>query len=165
MAESRSGEAAGAQLDWVGDLPSPGSAWGVGARQARSGPLAGGGGYLDECTIPDVWERAKIRELADMGLPRVWVRAAVAIGYDNFIALWRILDESIELRSESESMILVRLRRFASYKRYQRNRMVEALAAQGVGHDEIRSIVNSDLGEFLSLRHIERLANKGRLPS
>jgi hypothetical protein len=44
---------------------------------------------------------AKIRELETMGLPAVWIEVAKTIGYDNFMAMWTILDRSLQLRSES----------------------------------------------------------------
>lgn len=152
------GDARG-QLDWVGDLPAEG----VGGRQATARVPGGGGAYLDECTIPDVWERAKIRELADMGLPRLWLKIAVAIGYDDFMAMWRILDAEPEAWTECESMLRPYLRRFDSFRRFQRNRFVEALTAQGLSHDEIIHVVADELGENLSVRHIKRLAERGRV--
>ncbi len=157
--ELRSGMRAPVQLDWVGDVP----VHGVGARQAGQRLRAGGGGYLNECTTPELWEEAKFRELADMGLPGVWLAVAREIGYDKFMALWRILDAAIELRSDSDSMIEVQLRRFASFRRYQRNRFIEALANLGCTDKEIRLRVRRELGEDLSLYHIYRLASKRRV--
>lgn len=170
MNEVRSEVDARGQMDWVGGLPAPTGPRGVGGRQAPGPARLAGAGYLDECTIPDVWERAKIRELADMGLPRMWLRVAIALGYDQFIELWRLVDESADSMLDSSatlhpggSMIEMRLRRFSSFRRFQRNRYVEALAAQGVPYDEIRDIVAADLGEKLSPRHIHRLAERRRV--
>lgn len=157
--ERRSGWHARAQLDWVGDLPSTG----VGARQAGPRLRAGGGGYLNECNTPELWEEAKFRELADMGLPGVWLAVAREAGYDKFMAIWRILDAAIELRSDSDSMIEVQLRRFGSFRRYQRNRFIEALANLGCTDKEIRGRVKRELGEDLSLSHIYRLAAPRRV--
>lgn len=159
MTEMRSAERAGAQLDWVGHDQEHG----VGARQARPRPSRRGGGYLHECTGPEVWEEAKIRELAAMGLPEVWLAVAREIGYDRFMAVWRILDAAIELRSDSDSMIEVQLRRFSSFRRYQRNRFIEALASLGATDKEIRGRVKRELGEDLSLSHIYRLASRRRV--
>ena len=145
-----------------------GTATGVGARQGDLFPDAGGGGYLNECTPSQVWEEAKIRELTDMGLPAVWIRVAKAIGYDNFLQLWRILDTASEhreiRRSENESMIEVQLRRYTSFKRYQRNRFIETLAAGGLANAAIQHAVKLQLGEKLDRSHIRRLANRGRMP-
>lgn len=157
--EKRSEWHARMQLDWVGDLPGHG----VGARQPGQRLRPRGGGYLNECTTPELWEEAKFRELADMGLPGVWLAVAREIGYDKFMALWRILDAAIELRSDSDSMIEVQLRRFASFRRYQRNRFIEALANLGCTDKEIRLRVRRELGEDLSLYHIYRLASKRRV--
>ena len=152
-------------------LPAPGdeSAQGVGARQGDLFPDAGGGGYLNECTPSQVWEGEKIRELTDMGLPSIWIRIAKAIGYDNFLQLWRILDTAAEhreiRRSENESMIEVQLRRYSSFKRYQRNRFIETLASGGMPNAAIQQAVKLQLGEKLDRSHIRRLATRGRMPS
>jgi len=98
-----------------------------------------------------------------MGLPGVWIDVAHAIGYENFMAMWRILDRSMAMRSESESMIEVQLRRLASYHRFQRNRFIEALAAAGLGDRQIQQALNAQLGEKLSLSHISRLAGPRRV--
>jgi hypothetical protein len=100
-----------------------------------------------------------------MGLPGVWLEIARAIGYEHFMAMWRILDRSIAMRSESESMIEVQLRRIASYHRFQRNRFIEALAATGMHDREIRDALQHQLGEKLSLSHISRLAGPRRVRS
>lgn len=141
---------------------------GVGVRQADLFAPAGGGGYLNECTTPKDWERAKLAELSEMGLPSVWIRVATSIGYDNFLDFWRILDTAAELRevrrSDNESMIEVQLRRFASFKRYQRNRFIETLAASGLPNAAIQEEVKQQLGEKLDRSHIRRLATRGRMP-
>jgi hypothetical protein len=145
-----------------------GTSTGVGARQADLTPSPGRGGYLNECIAPKLLEGVKLRELADMGLPDVWLRAAEAIGYDNFLQLWRILDTAAEhreiSRSESESMIEVQLRRFTSFKRYQRNRWIETLASGGMPNAAIQLAVKLQLGEKLDRSHIRRLATRGRMP-
>lgn len=159
QSEMRSGARAPVQLDWVGDVP----VHGVGARQAGPRLRPRGGGYLNECTTPGLWEEAKFRELADMGLPGVWLAVAREVGYDKFMAMWRILDAAIEMRSDSDSMIEVQLRRFSSFRRYQRNRFIEALANLGCTDKEIRGRVKRELGEDLSLSHIYRLAAPRRV--
>lgn len=147
------------QIDWVGDLP----AQGVGGRQARGSADPGGGGYLHECTGLEVWEAAKIRELVHMGLPAIWIAVAREIGYEPFMAMWRLLDAAVELRSESESMIEVQLRRFSSFRRYQRNRYIETLAGLGLTPGEIRERVKTELGEELSSSHMFRLSSRRRV--
>lgn len=159
MHEFRSREPAQLPLAGV-ELPP---AQGVGARQRARPPRRRGGGYLNERSASDVWEVAKLRELEVMGLPGVWIDVAHAIGYENFMAMWRILDRSMAMRSESESMIEVQLRRLASYHRFQRNRFIEALAAAGLGDRQIQQALNAQLGEKLSLSHISRLAGPRRV--
>lgn len=162
--ESRSARHAGPALDAQEDA----LAEGVGGRQADLFPSEGGGGYLDECTTSKVLEKAKLRELSDMGLPAIWIRVAESIGYDNFLQLWRILDTAAELReirrSENESMIEVQLRRFSSFQRYQRNRWIEELAQNGLPNAAIQQAVKQRLGEKLDRSHIRRLATRGRVP-
>lgn len=158
MHERRSAAHAGAQLDWV-DLAHD---EGVGARQGHGQPTAGGGGYLHECTPSQLWEEARLRELAEMGLPQVWLDVAREIGYEPFMRMWRVLDSAVEMRSESESMIEVQLRRFSSFQRYQRNRFIEALVNMGLSTTEIQNRVKRELGEELSVRHLVRLAARGR---
>ncbi len=140
---------------------------GVGARQGDLFAPAGGGEYLNECTSSKVWEKAKLRELSDMGLPSVWLRVADAIGYDKFLIFWRILDTAAELRevrrSENESMIEVQLRRYSSFKRYQRNRYIEMLAATGLPTTAIQQAVKQRLGEKLHVRHIRKIAKRGTI--
>lgn len=141
---------------------------GVGARQTDLWPDGGGGGYLNECTASEVLEEAKIREFSEMGLPAFWIRVAEAIGHDKFLIFWRMAEAAAELselrRSENESMIELSLRRYASYKRYQRNRWIEALASNHLPTAVIQQAVKQRLGENLDLSHIRRLAKRGRIP-
>jgi hypothetical protein len=159
MHETRSAKPA--QLHLVGIEQPPGH--GVGGRQGRPRRGRRGGGYLNECTSSNVWEVAKIRELEVMGMPSVWLAVAREIGYDRFMAMWRILDRAVQLRSESESMIEVQLRRLSSYHRFQRNRFIESLVASGFGDRAIRDMVQAQLGEKLSLSHISRLAGRRKV--
>ena len=141
---------------------------GVGARQRDLFASGEGGGYLNECTSSKIWEKAKLNELAEMGLPSVWLRVAAAVGYDNFLIFWRILDAAAEVRevrrSDNESMIEVSLRRYSSFKRHQRNRYIETLAAMGLPNALIQQEVKRKLGEKLDRSHIRRLAKRGRIP-
>ena len=159
MNERRSAAHAGVQLDWVDTAMGEG----VGARQAHDTAPAGGGGYLNECTSPELWDKAKLRELTDMGLPQVWLLVAHELGYDAFLRLWRTLDAAVELRSDTESMIEVQLRRYSSFQRFQRNRYIETLVDQGLNNRQIRARVKVDIGEELSPKHIGRLANRRRV--
>ncbi|MBV7454345.1 hypothetical protein KW843_07670 [Acidovorax sp. sif1233] len=165
MHETRSAGPAGAQQDWIDgyhNCESVSIAQGVGARQCESFAPGEGGGYLGECTPSQLWEDAKFRELDRMGLPQVWLDVARDIGYDAFMTMWRRLDSAIELRSEAESMIEVKLRRYASFQRYQRNRFIETLVSMGCSSQEIRARVRTNIGEELSLHHIRRLVKQLR---
>jgi len=99
-----------------------------------------------------------------MGLPAMWMRVADEIGYEPFIAMWRICDADpfVERepgargRAEGGAMVL-RLRSFRSYLRYQRNRYIESLAALGLSWRQIREKLIEELCETLSRRHITDL--------
>lgn len=179
MVHRRSGSAAQAwdQLD----LLDPGH--GVGARQGQGPVSAGGGGYLSGCTPPEVRqgrlkkkfaispensqldprEAALLSELDEMGLSRVMLQIAQTIGFDNFMAMWQILDSSYEAIADNDSGIYIRLQRMSAYKRYQRNRFIEAMVAMGMSQPEISRSVKRDLGEEVSDRHIFRLMAGGRI--
>lgn len=159
MHEMRSEAPAGAQADWVNEAAMQG----VGAWHGHDPATAGGGGYLDECTPLQLWDDAKFRELAAMGLPQVWLDVARDIGYEAFMRVWRRLDAATELLSDSESMIEVKLRRHASFQRFQRNRFIEALVDMGLQASEIRDRVARDIGDNLTLRHIQRIARTRRV--
>ncbi len=162
--ELRSGTAAQADLAALEGATVPG----VGARQGDLFTAEGGGGDLNECTTSKLLEGAKIRELADMGLPAIWIRIAEAIGYDHFLDMWRILDTAAELReirrSENESMIEVQLRRYSSFRRFQRNRWVEELARARLPPAVIQKAVKDRLGEKLDRSHIRKIAKRARMP-
>lgn len=178
MGEMRSGWPAQAweQLDLV--PPDPGQVPGVGGRQGQGPALGGGGGYLNECSGPGLRRREKkiaarrfevsevpdpareaalLAELDAMGLSSVLLHVAGTIGFDNFMAAWRILDAAGEALADNGSGIYLRMPRLAAYKRYQRNRFIEALAAMGLSQPEILVKVKKDLGEEISARHTRRL--------
>lgn len=152
-------------------LASTSSVQGVGARQTDLFAPEGGGGYLDECNRSELSRRdveaAKIRELEDMGIAQIWLRVARSIGYENFLELWRILDVAAEQRemrlSDNESMIEVQMRRYSSFRRYQRNRFIETLAAGGIPPLDIQQAVKGQLGESLTRNHIVRIARRGKM--
>lgn len=182
MRHKRSGTAAQSWLQ--PDLP------GVEGRQACAPSPARGGGYLNECTplevangakknfakfrkiLPtagsplrqvDAREAAMLDELDAMGVSRVMLQVAHTIGFENFMAMWRILDAAHETWTDSESGLQLRMQRLAAYKRYQRNRFIEAMAAMGMSQPEISRSVQRDLGEKVSDRHIWRLMAPGRV--
>ena len=159
-------------------------AQGVGARQGDGHGQPGGGGYLDGCNpaelrtrgskkiakIPrtagtgfDAREDALLAELDAMGLSRVMLQVAQAIGFDNFMRMWGILDGAYEARTDNDSGIYIRLQRLTAYRRYQRNRFIESLAAMGETQPEIARLVKRELGEDVSDRHIWRLMAGARV--
>jgi hypothetical protein len=93
----------------------------------------------------------------------VMLQVAHAIGFDNFMAMWAILDGSYEAIADNDSGIYIRLQRMSAYKRYQRNRFIEAMVTMGSSHTEISQSVKRDLGEEVSDRHIWRLMTGGRV--
>ncbi len=93
-----------------------------------------------------------------MGLAAVWIRVAETIGFDAFIAAWRIFDAEASVRSNRTEMLQPLLRPYRSYLRFQRNRYIEALCAGGMQPKEIQEAVKRDLCEKVSLRHISRIA-------
>jgi len=159
MMQSRSDDGAGVQLDWVGGVPVQG----VGARQACPSRPRRGGGYLDECIAPQLSADARFRELEEMGLPAVWLTLAHAIGYDHFMTMWRVLDAAQEMHSDSGSMIELQMRRFSSFRRFQRNRFVETLVDMGLTDTAIKERLRVELGEELSISHIGRLTAPRRV--
>ena len=135
---------------------------GVGGRQALENPPPGGGGYLDECTPPELAAPdLRLRELAEIGLSSTWLAVARLLGYEAFVAMWRLLSSKPELRNDDDQIEL-RLRPFRSYERYQRNRYIDTLVAAGLKPSEIHAMVHTELGEKLSYRHIKRLAASSR---
>lgn len=172
------------QLDLLGGVH------GVGGRQPRAHAQPGGGGYLNECSPSEVAggarknfakfsrnlatgekagasvnprEAALLDELDAIGVSRVMLRVAHAIGFDNFMVMWRILDGAHETYTDNESGICLRMQRLAAYRRYQRNRFIEALASIGMTNDEIQRAVWRELGEKVSDRHTRRLMVPGRV--
>ena len=87
------------------------------------------------------------------------------IGYDAFMRMWRVLDAAEETHSDSGSMLEIQMRRFSSWRRYQRNRFIESLVDMGLDDAAIRARVTVELGEELSPSHIRRLAKRRRVPA
>lgn len=163
--ETRSGDSAATQLDWVGGVTREG----VGARHAPLHGPQGGGGYLNECIGSEVpigdWDALKIRELETMGLPQVWLDIARLTGYETFVEIWRRMDMATEtgaFKRIDGGMIEMQLRGFKSFKRFQRNRFIESLAMSGMNVDQIRYEVLTKLGEKLTPDHTFRLTARVR---
>lgn len=137
---------------------------GVGGRQADLPLRPGGGRYQDICTVLSFCVGAgtekkrdpRLDELYTMGLPRINLQVAEAIGFDAFMKLWRILDADESIHKDR--MIEFPIRPYRSYLRFQRNRYIETLAALGVPSSVIREMLKRQLGEEISERHIFNLS-------
>jgi hypothetical protein len=154
----------------------------VGARHAPPRCTPGGGGYLDSESASELRprrvkknfakksgvlpsEQLLLDELAAMGLSRVVLALADELGFEAFMRVWRVLDAAPELLSDNEGTLIVRMPRLRAYQRFQRNRLVETLAAMGYSQREVQHSVSVQLGEELSDRHTRRLmaARRGRI--
>lgn len=159
-------------------LPGLDPAPGVGGRHGFPDFPVVRGGYLDVCTVFEVdlgvKKTAKIAgadprqaELASMGLPEYWLQVIEYLGVDTFLGMWRILDANRHIIPASSSSgansMAPTLRTYSNYLRFQKNRFVETLAAQGVEPREIQKRVQSQLCETISIVHIRRLTQKAKI--
>lgn len=106
-------------------------------------------------------EDPRLDELADIGLSATWRDVARLIGYDDFVTLWRRWSSMPELRAHNQ--IELRLRPVRSFERYQRNRYIETLVAAGLKPSQIYQMLQKQLGEQMSFRHLMRLVAAGRV--
>lgn len=158
-----------------GDTPCPPAPPGVGGRQAPPPSPLIRGGYQDICNVFEFDVGVKkiaagdprLGELASMGLPDYWLQVADYLGVDAFLGMWRILDanrNSIPVsKSSGANSMAPTLRTYSNYLRFQKNRFVETLAAQGIEPKEIQSRVATQLCETISIVHIRRLTQKVRI--
>ena len=130
---------------------------GVGGRQGDPACGLDGGGYLDICTEQGLGfgDEPQVREFRAMGLPKVWMDAVRLLGPAKFLELWRLLDRPELI--ESEGRLRMTMPRFRQFLRFQRNRYIQALAHDGHGAQEIQARVHDELGERISVRHVQRL--------
>lgn len=157
--QTRSAGSAGASLELWPDAPTPGPAPGVGGRQGTQPAPRGGGGYLDGCTPPELPGLGRplaesladplLRELAEIGLSTMWLQVAAWLGYERFMALWRHLSADSRVLTD-DGQILVELRTFAWYERYQTDLLIRRLDAAGLPRAVIHSTLRAHLGEARS---------------
>jgi hypothetical protein len=142
---------------------------GEGGRQEAPSLPPGGGGYQNKCTVLNFDASSaqkkidpRLQELRDMGLQRVWLDVAEEIGVDDFLKVWRILDSSDagQARKGEDGRIMIPIRCYDSFLRYQRNRYIESLTKMGMKPNEIRKRLNEQLCEQISIRHISRLTHQ-----
>lgn len=101
---------------------------------------------------------ARMDDLRAMGMPTVWLEIADDIGSDAFLRIWHRLDRQYSFQEAgSGEPLRIRLRRFSSYLRYQRNRYIEALAGMGLDAMEIQKRLLAELGEKVGPAHIARI--------
>lgn len=146
---------------------------GVGARRRPTASPGRGGGYQKNRKIFEIRPEEKnapdprLDELAAMGLAEYWLKVAEYLGVDAFLGMWRILDANRNTIPQSKgngcNSMAPSLRPYSGYLRFQKNRFVENLAAQGVPPKEIQRRVQQQLCENISIVHIWRLANKNRI--
>ena len=148
------------QPDLLG-IPPPG--WGVGNDPTPS-PQEGGG-YLSVCApfeflLPAGLKKnsrdPRIDELAAMGLRQTFIDIAEAIGFDNFMTVWKIFDADPAFLDQDPSGLRIRMPLYRAWERYQRNRYMEALFHAGLSVEEVRSRVKKYLRENLTKRHVSR---------
>lgn len=158
MSEKRSGGDGFAQVDLFGDaVPA-----GVGGRRGKGRVSGGGGGYLENCgisnfRIPDAPPPdPRFDELAKIGIGGPWLRLARRVGFDAFLEIWRAISEDEGVRHDGGRR-MPKLREFSAYQRYQRNQYVRSLAAARMDPQQIRKLVEKNLGERLSIPHIQGL--------
>lgn len=104
----------------------------------------------------------RIAELIDIGMPQLWIDVAHLIGYDDFVALWAAWSAEPSLRGRRHAIEL-RLRTIRSFEKYQRNRYIETLVAAGLKPRQIYTMLQTQLGEEMSLRHLKRLTNAAKV--
>jgi hypothetical protein len=149
-------------------------AMGVGGRRGPAPVSTRGGGYQDNCNVFEfdvgvkkIAGDPRLDELASMGLPEYWLQVAAYLGVDAFLGMWRILDanrNSIPAASSNGANSMApTLRTYSNYLRFQKNRFVETLAAQGVEPKEIQKRVENQLCESISIVHIRRLTQKNKI--
>ena len=170
MIEKRSSAGDIAQADLFGD--------GVGARQGDQGDPAGGGEYLNNCDLSNFSNPApapgekkrgepaprdpRFTELEKIGLPRVWLRIAERVGFDAWLDIWRMLSNDESVRHDGGAR-LPKLRCYSAYSRYQRNRYIEALAAQGMPLGAIHRALLENLRESLDVTNIKKIAKRAKV--
>jgi len=141
---------------------------GVGGRQEQTPADPGGGGYLDNCTDfknrvsrerADAANDPRLADLRNYGLNSRWLTVASIIGFDEFMAMWQMLDEIACRRSGDDTAeIRFRLPRFKKYLKHQRNLYIKSLAEdKNMPTVQIQKIIEHENHEKLSPNYIRRL--------
>src|SRR5258706_305020 len=123
-------ESMGPQQPDLAGIPPQG--WGVGNDPSPTAQV--GGGYLSVCTpfefslpagIKKNSRDPRIDELAAMGLRQTFIDVAVAIGFDNFMTMWKICAADPSFLDQDPSGLRIRMPLYRAWRRFQRNRYME----------------------------------------
>jgi len=139
-----------------------GAGYGVGARHGQSAPPTGQGGYPNICNSDRFSKKnaradSRLAELREIGLAAHWLDVAASIGVDNFLTMWAILSNCDAVQDEKHYAYVPR---YSVWMRYQRNRVILSLHADGLRAQEIRVRIMDDLNEVVSVDHIKRIIAK-----
>lgn len=168
MSEKRSAVHEIAQGDLFGQ--------GVGARHGDPTDPAPGGEYPNNCNLqnfsnpapaPDNKKNSRdprFDDLVRIGIPAVWMRIAERVGFDAWLDIWRMISSDDSVRHDGGAR-LPKLRYYSAYSRFQRNRYIQALDAQGVPPQLIQEAVYRNLGEELDITNITRISRRVRISS
>ena len=134
----------------------------LGGRQPSPPPPPRGGGYQDSCSSAQLAVGAparaardpRIEELRRVGIGRVWIKVAEAVGFEPFLLVWQTLASDTSVLDERSRVLVPSPTR---YQLHQRNLLIKTLAQEGVGVEEICERVNRALGERLSAKRVKRL--------
>jgi len=102
----------------------------------------------------------RVAELRGLRLSAAWLGVAELIGFDQFVAVWRLLTSSEAWMDERNR---ISLPSFRQYMRLQRNLMIKSMLADGFSSAEIRARVKSALGEDVGLSHLHKIVAKIRV--
>lgn len=143
---------------------------GVGGRQGQPPTPTQGGGWLNVYTpfkprlggLKKIARDPRLDELRQMGLHATWQRVAEEIGVDAFLAMWRIVDKE-EQWHHVKGTLVIPLRHYASYTKFQRNQFINDLFDTGLSMEQIRRRLLTAYGETVDSSHITRIVKKHRI--
>lgn len=127
---------------------------GVGARHQAMHSPKGGGGYQDICSELELAVKKSrenfekifqptLEDLREMGLSGKWLEVAEKIGVENWLEVWRILDNSnIDEPSHLRENLRVRIPLFSRFRRFYRNQVIYLLTEAGHDSHEIERFLN-----------------------
>jgi hypothetical protein len=142
-----------------------GDGYGVGARHGLTHSPIGQGGYLDICNADRFSKKnaprddSRLAELREIGLAAHWLDVAASIGVDNFLTMWAILSSCDAVQDEKHYAYVPR---YSVWMRYQRNRVIISMHADGLSANEIHERIRCELNESVSVDHIKRIISKSK---